>query len=287
MEIKSIGDLLSPVTEQFKIGPNKLSPIQALDSYKHIQLTEEEEAAAILEAKQKKETALKYLEEQKRIDEGRRRLTTDKWDYETTKNFMLSRRQTLFEGQFSIDNNNQIIYDLLLRYFSEDKDFISMASAIGINAPSLNKGILLAGTFGTGKTWMMKLFQKNKRNCFLLKNAKEISSEFQKDGQEMAELYIKKKKNAFNDATFFYQPYCGLCIDDLGTEEIKSNYGNKSNVIGDLLEMRYAAGDTGIFLHATTNLNGKGINDFYGPRVASRMREVFNILELNGEDRRK
>lgn len=257
-----------------------------MESYNHILLTDEEACEAILKAKQKKEATINYQDEQARIEDNRRKLTQNGWDYEQTKNFMLYRSQTLFGGKFKIDKSNQIIYNLLCRYFSDDKDFVSVSLSLGIENPSLQKGILLAGTFGTGKTWMMKLFQKNKKNCFLIKNAKDIASEFQKDGQEASETYNSKKRNAINDTTMFYQPYCGLCIDDMGTEEIKNNFGNKSNVIGDLLEMRYASGDTGIFLHATTNLSAQGVGEFYGQRIVSRMREIFNIIELQGNDRR-
>lgn len=196
------------------------------------------------------------------------------------------RSKDLFKGNFKLDSNNKLIFDLLCKYFSDDHDFVVLANELGVDNPSLTKGILLAGTFGTGKTWMMKLFQKNKKNCFMIKNAKEISNEFQIDGQEAANTYNNKIKNAYNDAAMFYQPVCGLCIDDMGTEEIKNNYGNKSNVIGDILEMRYANGNTGPLLHATTNLNAEGINNFYGGRIVSRMVSIFNIIELKGDDRR-
>jgi len=69
----------------------------------------------------------------------------------------------------------------------------------------------------------------------------------------------------------------GMCIDDLGTEDIKNHYGNKKNVIGDLIELKYAKKTTGIYLHGTTNLTAEQLKDFYGSRVTSRMREIFNL----------
>lgn len=269
------------------VPQNNLSVKTALEAYEHIELTGEEYMTAILQAKQKKERLLQYQEQQERAERNRRALTSDMWDYDVTRVFMLQRAQNIFEGKFNVDEKNRVVFDLLCRYFSDDREFLSTAEAIGVSNPSLQKGILLAGTFGTGKTWIMKLFQRNKKACYLLKNAKQIAGEFQEDGVEAVTTYQNKIKNSVNDATLFYQPYCGLCIDDLGTEDIKNNFGNKANVIGDLIEMRYAKGNAGPFLHATTNMDAQGIKEFYGGRVVSRMREVFNIIELSGNDRRK
>ena len=69
--------------------------------------------------------------------------------------------------------------------------------------------------------------------------------------------------------------------------DLKNRYGNKKNVIGYLLEKRYANGHVGIMLHATTNLTADQRNAYYGGRVVSRMRKIFNFIELRGKDRRK
>ncbi len=41
------------------------------------------------------------------------------------------------------------------------------------------------------------------------------------------------------------------------------------------------------YTHVTTNLSGDQIEENYGTRVRSRMREMFNMIILPGEDRRK
>lgn len=243
---------------------------------------------AILWRKQKKEAEIKRVNLEKRAEENRKMLTGNQWSYDQTKAFMQYRAQQIFkEKPFVIDSANSMVFELLCYYFSNDKQFLALAENAGIPNPSLEKGILIAGNFGVGKTWLMKLFMRNQRQVYHMKNAKEIADIFGQDGEEGLNDFVNKPQNAVNDASVFFQPFAGLCIDDIGTEDIKNHYGNKRNVIGDLIEKRYSKNNTGIYLHGTTNFDAEQIKTFYGGRVASRMREVFNFIEMNGDDRRK
>jgi DNA replication protein DnaC len=260
---------------------------EALETFSHIELTEEETDEAILHAKQKKAERINQAERERKAEENRKHLISKQWSVEQTAGFMQYRAMQLFNGRMRIDESNKAVYDLLCHYFSASETFHPLAFNMGVVAPGLHKGILLAGNFGVGKTWLMKLFSRNQRQVYNIVNAKDIANEFETEGQEGMDYYVKKHKNAINDASCFFQPYSGLCIDDLGTEDIKIHYGNKKNVIGDILEQRYAAGNCGEFLHATTNLTAEQMKDFYGGRIVSRLRETFNLIELNGEDKRK
>lgn len=258
-----------------------------LSHYDHIDLTDEEVAEAIIWRKQKKQEEIKNAERVLREQENRKLLTQTQWSYEQTNAFMLYRANSLFEGKFKLDENNQPIFDLLCYYFSGDLNFCSMAEAMGVPNPSLDKGILLVGGFGVGKTWMMKLFMKNQRQVYHVHNSKRIADLYEKDGEESIHEFLGKVKNAVNDSAAFYHSYAGLCLDDIGTEDKKTNYGNKRNVIGDIIELRYEKGNTGIWLHGTTNLTAKQIEDYYGGRVRSRLRESCNFIPVVGGDRRK
>lgn len=267
---------------------------EALETYKHIELTEEEADQAILWAKQRKEEAIKAKERESRAEENRRNFIDLKWDYETTRGYALYRAGGVFKGEFQLDVNNEYVFDMLCHYFSESDQFISMAKEAGVKEPSLSKGILLVGNPGSGKTWMMKIFSKNKRQVYHISNAKNIASIYQTEGLDSLDMYIKKHKNAVNDKDSFYHRYAGLCLDDIGTEDIKNNYGNKVSVISEIVERRYAEveegeekSNVGIWLHGTTNFSGEQIGEFYGPRFRSRVREIFNYIELPGSDRRK
>lgn len=269
-----------------------MSPREALGSYDHIELTEEETQDAILQAKIKKHNKEVEAAKEAQLNERRKLFTGNQWTVEQTSDYMLYRAAKLFDGSFGLDKENRPVFDLLCAYFSNDKSFLSLALMIGIESPSLDKGLFLAGNFGVGKTWLMRLFAKNTKQVYEVINAKYIADAFTKgkdvaEGEELIEEFVQNKKNAFEDPDCFYQKFSGLCIDDLGTEDIKNNYGNKKNVIGDLIEKRYAKGTAGIFLHATTNLSAEQLKEFYGGRVISRMRELFNYIELPGKDRRK
>lgn len=260
---------------------------EVLDSYSHITLTEDEVREAYIWAKRKKEAVLKQQEREAIAAENRKQLTEKGWIYEQTRAYMLFRAKELFEGKFVLDNDNEFVFNMLCHYFSNSKEFISMGVNIGIKNPSLDKGILLAGNWGVGKTWLMSLFRKNNRQVFHVEHAKDISKSFHVGGEEAIERHYNKIKNAFNDPTVFYQSYSGLCIEDIGREDIKNNYGNKTNVIGDIMEARYINKCMGPFFHGTTNMTAPQIEQFYGGMVSSRLRECVNFIELGGKDRRK
>ena len=121
-----------------------------------------------------------------------------------------------------------------------------------------------------------------------MRNAMTIADSFDtKEPENGLSEFLDPYKNAGNDPESFFQPVSGLCIEDLGTEHEKNNFGNKANVVGNILELRYEKKLYGTILHGTTNLTVKQIQEFYGNRALSRMREMFNYIVVGGEDRRK
>jgi hypothetical protein len=265
----------------------EMSLQEVLDSFKHIDLTDDELNAAIIEAKRKKESILKEREMQQRAEENRKMLTSRHWSFDQTQKYMLYRAEKLFNGRFKLDEHNEPVFNLLCHYFSYEKEFVSLSGAMGVNNPSLDKGVLLGGNFGRGKTWLMSLFCKNNRQVYHVEQAKEVAKSFHIGGEEAIQKHYHKIKNAFNDPTVLFQEYSGLCMEDIGAEDIKNNYGNKTNVIGDILEARYVNGCMGAWFHGTTNLTAAQFDQFYGGRVSSRMRENVNFIELGGPDRRR
>lgn len=263
-----------------------MSQQEVMDSLKHIDLTEEELNQAIIQAKMKKEDWINQQKREAIAEENRRRLFVDQWGFEQTKGFMMYRAEKVLGHKFELDIQNKTVFELLCYYFSNDRQFVSAATGLGLKNPSLEKGILLMGNFGVGKTALMKLFRTNQRQPFRIHGAKDIANLFESDGQDAIEEYNKLYRNPVNDPECFYKKESGLCIDDIGTEDLKINYGNKKNVVGDIIETRYNWKNMGVFFHATTNLTVQQLTDFYGGRVLSRMRETLNFIELPGNDRR-
>lgn len=272
----------------------QLSLQEVLATYDNITLTDDEITEAMIAAKRKKEESIRMqnLRDKERFN---RENASNLMNMDVIRTFMMRRAADLFQGRFIIDEENENLFTLLCMYFTNDPGFCDFAEKMGTKGASLSKGLLIAGNFGIGKTWMMKLFMKNARQVYYLRNAKEISDSFLQAGDnQIPKEYLEPFKTAVNDASVFYQAIAGLCIDDIGTENVKNSYGNKSNVIGDVIEMRYAErsddypnGYTGILLHGTTNLSAEDMRDYYGERVVSRMREIFNYIKPGGNDRRK
>lgn len=269
-----------------------------LEAYSHIELTEDEMMQAIITAKIKKEEQLR-LDRIKKMEEQNRKRKSELFDFLTAQTFFGARSVKLFDGKFVLDKWNSTIFDMMCLYFNNDPMFVPMAEKYGVKNPSLEKGILFAGNFGLGKSWMFKLFMQNKRQSYFIREAKKIADAFvsSKEKQIPTE-YLLPFENGFEDSTVFYQKYSGLCIDDIGAERVKNNFGNVSNVIGDLIEQRYSYQPphekepklVGPMLHGATNLSADELKEYYGERVTSRMREIFNWIVWKGgreEDRRK
>lgn len=256
--------------------------------YSHIELTEVELDEAIIDAKMKKEKRLE-LEKVQEVEQQNRKnmqLYTSEFNYEQMKGLAFYRAGMLFENKvftqkFELDENNKAVFDLLCMYFSRDPRFEQMGNY------SLSKGICLVGVPGVGKSWLMKIFNKNPRQCFYIRDCKEISLQYQKDGMVVIEEYSKPIKAAYEDKDNFLKPHIGVCFSDLGTEDIKNNYGNKSNVVADILFERYKNNIIGDLTHGETNLTADQIEEFYGIRIRSRFSEMFNWIVLTGSDRRK
>lgn len=272
---------------------------EVLESYSHIELTEDEKLEGLIWAKRRKADFLK-TEEFEKFQTASRKLQTMKWNFTIIKTFMWNKARRISKQQFVLDEHNTDFFDLLCYYFIGDEENFSLkAKKMGVDFPSTKKGLLIPGVYGCGKTWMMQLFSRQTLLSFEIVRAKEISKEYLASKEKsIPEVYTRPFKcnwdeqlapsdvNYPNEEVFNHK-LLGLCIDDLGSEAVQNNYGNKINVIGDLIEARYANGYVGRFLHGTTNLTSEEIKTFYGGRVASRMKEIFNWIVLPGNDRRK
>ena len=173
------------------------------------------------------------------------------------------------------DENRETITDLLL-YFGGKKEF---EKSERINTPSLDKGILLVGNIGSGKTTLMRI----------MKELRITSIPFQsKSCREIAQLYVLNGIEAIQNyglkAVKFQNGKCKMrhiLFDDLGTESNMSFYGNKLNVMEEVLMDRYNHFiNHGLITHITTNLSLDEIKDTYGDRLESRIHEMFNIVPL-------
>lgn len=169
-----------------------------------------------------------------------------------------------------------VVYKLIA-YFLKDKE---TAFRYNIN---LDKGILLSGPVGCGKTSLLNVMKylTPVPYKFSVKPCRDISFEFIKDGYEVIHRYA-------NGKLYISEPKI-FCFDDLGVENNLKYYGNECNVMAEILLSRYD-----IFIakriptHITTNLSASEIELQYGVRVRSRLREMMNLIayEKNTNDKR-
>jgi len=168
---------------------------------------------------------------------------------------------------------NQKLLNSLAYYAAQDHNFCQTgydlsesAEGRSINKLSLKKGILILGRYGVGKTTIMRALAR-------VIGAKQTTA-----------MHIV---DAYNDANSLKRFELGSWyFDDVGRER-SARFAKKTDapIMSDLIEKRYF-NQSGITL-LTTNLSIEEISDVYGPRVESRLWEMFNMYALGGVDYRK
>jgi DNA replication protein DnaC len=181
----------------------------------------------------------------------------------------------LYGNQFKILKSDYPIIYKLLAYFLKD-EIICFQYNI-----DLNKGILLSGPVGSGKTTLMNLMKTltSTEHKFYIKPCRDISFEFIQDGYEIIQKYSKGK---------LYPDPKTICFDDLGTEKNLKYYGNECNVMAEIILSRYDIFiSKKIYTHITTNLSASEIETAYGNRVRSRLRNMLNLIAFDKSSKDK
>lgn len=170
-------------------------------------------------------------------------------------------------GDFVIDNFNESIIEQLYLYATNNPAF----------GGDLNKGIMLQGKFGCGKTiiletysllhnHVMKRFSLNRPLLTFIKSV------------ELQEQILKQS------VTMWVQR--PMIIDEFGREsKTIQDYGNIIRPVSELLSLR---SDAGTLTHGTTNFTLETLSseDFYGAMIGDRLRMMFNFITMKGESRR-
>jgi len=198
-----------------------------------------------------------------------------------------------------------LIYTLLAYFFKDEMFFDSPILNKTISNPDLNKGLLVVGGTGCGKTSTFKAVHNmlftgcttpvksildikgnlqpitRYKPLFGFSTCNDVVSEY--EGLNTAE----EKKNFWNKYTKATRYF-----DDLTTEREASNYG-KVNLFQEMFEKRSIDLPKTI---ATMNYNDQSgsleqtldyLGQKYGFRVHDRLFQMFNIIELKGTSLRK
>lgn len=196
---------------------------------------------------------------------------TVSYDFNKILIYLNAKGKLQFGKHFVIYEEDHNIIKKLCHYFIRDYENCKQHNI------DPDKGLLLSGPVGCGKTSLMRLlkhivpFQKP----YSLIPSRNIVFGFNHLGYKTIQDY--------GNSQFF-------CFDDLGVEPMGRHYGKDCNVMGEILISRHE-----LFLkhniktHATTNLNAEELEDLYGNRVRSRMRQLFNLVAFDKDtnDKRK
>lgn len=128
-------------------------------------------------------------------------------------------------------------------------------------------GMIISGEYGCGKTSFFKS---------ALCNLTEIDC-------TLPESVGVLDYNTHSD-TVDYMLGTSVFIDDLGAENLVSNYGVKVDTVGDFICRYHMKGKKRLFI--TTNLRGDELLARYGGRVFSRLKDLCVPVRFEGKDKR-
>ena len=192
------------------------------------------------------------------------------YDFEKIKTYLNIKGHLLFGKNFKIYKEDEPLLFKLCNYFIQDH---YSCAQMGIDT---NKGLLLSGPVGCGKTSLMKLLLHlaPHKTSYEIIPTRNIVFNFNAKGYDVLEKYNQNQN---------------YCFDDLGVEPTGSHYAKECNVMGEILLSRYdlfinnslVVERSRSITHITTNLNAQEIEKRYGNRVRSRMRAMFNLISFD------
>jgi hypothetical protein len=237
-------------------------------------LTDEEIAAAIHEAREKKAAKLREIAYWERVNAKKQEVKP------TAPQLLQSILKMAKEANpsFKLTEEERNIYTMLSEYFTNDIAFEKRDDSF-----SLKKGNMIYGNVGCGKTTLFKLFAANPKQSYAIATCREIQQAFsskKNGGYDAIVPYFGNPTSSRLDMSYNHREL-GICFDDLGTENGGMNFGQSANVMAEVLLTRYERG-SGIWerTHISTNLSADQIEEFYGARVRSRAREMFNQIHF-------
>ena len=177
---------------------------------------------------------------------------------------------------FEVDGSNKSFLGHFCRYWNRDTAFEVMENI------SLQKGLMVFGSYGTGKTSSFRIIQNLSRYYqvrelwFPAISTQEVVSKFnlESNKEDVIQYYSK--------GVFLF--------DDLGAEMAGNNiyqYGKEEVFVRILLNRYRNFENQGTKTHITTNLDLGQIENRYGKQLADRFIRMFNRIEIGRTEQKE
>lgn len=154
----------------------------------------------------------------------------------------------------------------------------------------VNKGLLICGSVGTGKTLSMEVMRHITRNLKIVKTRHIIRDFFAANPPtSVIDQYGRHSYNKTPSGGLEINKPIIVCFDDFGLETLNAkSYGNDTPIMEEIILDRYDEFvSRGMKTIATTNLNVEMIAECYGERVKDRLKQMVTKVNLDGESKRK
>lgn len=169
----------------------------------------------------------------------------------------------VFGKKLILHDDNTNLIKAICFCFSNDERF---ETELGYD---LKKGLLIRGVSGLGKTFLFKCIAQNEIKPINILSMIDITESVKEEG-----VYEVMLDNV-------------IYLDDVGTEEpIVNHYGTKITWFKNFIELYYLKNKPFNRLIISTNNNFDEIESKYGFRVRSRIKDMFNIIDVQGKDMR-
>lgn len=209
---------------------------------------------------QKNQREKEILEEKQKQEELKK-----EWTAKKVFDLMSWTSEKEYGKKFIVNEFNKKLITAICFFISRNPKF---ETELGY---SHSKGLLIRGISGLGKTFVVKCASNNPVNPIHVESMITISKIIKEDG----EYKITKQGKKI------------LYLDDVGTEESTVNhYGTKISFFKDFIEMYYLQNRPFCDLIISTNNSFSEMEEKYGFRVRSRIKDMFNIIDVAGEDMR-
>lgn len=248
------------------LGYSKMETMKRIYEFNYLEKINEDEVLDRANSMKHQDVWHKEQRERERLQETRGQEEKKQyWNAKRMYHYMRWTSENIYDKKFILHENNRELVTAVCYFLTSDQRFESEMNY------SLKKGLLIRGVAGLGKTYVVRCASQNLLNPVRIESMLEITERIQRDGVYELPLGDYKK----------------IYIDDVGTEEpVVKYFGTNIYFFKNFIERYYLSNKPFNNLIISTNNSFDELEHKYGFRVRSRTKEMFNIIDVAGEDMR-